>query len=326
MREEQLLDVELRNDGPWKEPGRSTRQNTAEVMELERFAIHDGPGIRTVVFLQGCPLRCAWCANPESQITGRHLMYDQKRCVGCGCCAAVCPVSAITLDGKRPQFHRADCTGCGECGRKCLQNAIRYSGKTMTVDEIMAVIMRDRDYYDSSGGGVTFSGGDPFVQFPVFLEMLRRCREYGLHTAVETCGQTSLEKIERVIPLVDLFLFDFKHVEPDKFAEYTGGDIRQIIGNLECLSRTARDRVILRVPVIPGFNDDLETLCRIFDRTRGYGIKTVHLLPYHTLGLSKYEQLGREYTLSCRSLMKKEELSQYQAIGEAKGLTVQIGG
>lgn len=303
-----------------------TEEQKVSVMELERFAIHDGPGIRTLVFLQGCPLRCRWCANPESQVPGIHLMYDRNRCAGCGQCAGDCPVSAITFENDSPRFDREACIRCRQCAKNCRQNAIRFSGRSMTVDEIVEEVLKDKDYYDNSGGGITCSGGEPFAQFTVLLQLLKRCREHGLHTAVETCGQTSLEKIKEAEPLVDLFLYDLKHVEPEKFKEYTGGDIRQILQNLEYLAGVKGDKVILRVPVIPGFNHESGILCGIFSKACEYGIKTVHLLPYHTLGIGKYEQLGRNYTLPWKTLMAKEELNQYKAMGEEAGLIVKIGG
>lgn len=298
----------------------------ASVMEIERFAIHDGPGIRTLVFLQGCPLHCLWCANPESQKIGEHLMYFKNKCVGCGTCASVCDSSAILFENNSPIFHRDNCTNCRQCEKSCLQNAIRFSGKTMSAEEIMQVVLRDKDYYDNSGGGVTFSGGDPFVQFAVFIELLKSCKAHGIHAAVETCGQTSIERIKEAEPLLDLFLFDLKHIDQNKFHEYTGGDINQILQNLEYVASLNKDKVILRVPVIPGLNNDYNTLCKILQKAREYSINTVNLLPYHTLGIAKYEQLGREYALKHLTSMAKDELKEYIIIGEKLGLNVQIGG
>jgi pyruvate formate lyase activating enzyme len=196
----------------------------------------------------------------------------------------------------------------------------------MSADEIIEVLIRDKDYYDSSDGGVTFSGGEPFVQFGVLLELLKGSKAYGLHTAVETCGQTSIEKIKEAEPFIDLFLFDLKHVDQDKFHEYTGGDINRILQNLEYISSLNKDKIILRVPVIPEFNYDHNTLCKIFQKACEFGIKTVNLLPYHILGVAKYEQLGREYKLKHLTSIAKDELKEYKTIGEKLGLIVQIGG
>jgi pyruvate formate lyase activating enzyme len=298
----------------------------ASVMEIERFAIHDGPGIRTLVFLQGCPLQCLWCANPESQTIGEHLMYYKNKCVGCGLCAKVCENSAITFRDGRPQFHREKCIHCRRCENNCPQAAIRFSGKRMSIDEIMEIVLRDKDYYDNSGGGITISGGEPFVQFDAFLELLKRGKVQGLHTAVETCGQTSIEKIKEAEPLLDLFLFDLKHVDEDKFNKCTGGDLKQILKNLGWIARVNSEKIILRVPVIPGFNNDYYTLCKILEKARDYEIKNVHLLPYHTLGLAKYEQLGLDYKLGQMNSITKDELVEYEIIGGKLGLSVKIGG
>ncbi|MBU3113323.1 glycyl-radical enzyme activating protein [Clostridium lacusfryxellense] len=298
----------------------------AWVMEIERFAIHDGPGIRTLVFLQGCPLHCLWCANPESQAIGEHLMYYKNKCVKCGDCGSVCKNSAITFENDSPKFHRDKCTHCRQCEKSCLQHAIQFSGKTMNANEIMEVVLRDKDYYENSGGGITISGGEPFVQFDIFLELLKKSKAQGLHTAVETCGQTSIDKIKEAEPFLDLFLFDFKHIDEDKFHKYTGGDIKLILQNLKYIASVNAEKIILRIPVIPGFNNDNDTLYKMFEKACEYGIKNVHLLPYHTLGIEKYEQLGRDYKLTHMTSMKKDELKEYKIMGEKLNLNVQIGG
>lgn len=298
----------------------------ASVMEIERFAIHDGPGIRTLVFLQGCPLHCLWCANPESQMIGRHLLYDKRKCVGCGACVKSCSHQAISWVQDHPVFLREACAHCGKCMEACIQEAIRFSGKLMSVGEILEVVMRDKDYYRNSGGGITISGGEPFVQFEAFMALLEGSGEMGLHTAVETCGHVPLDRVQKAEPLLDAFLFDLKHISSVKFREYTGGDLAVILRNLEYVASTAPQKITIRVPVIPGFNADEDTLNGILERAAGLGVKTVHLLPYHTMGMVKYEQLDKPYLLPCTTGMRKEELDGYRKVGEEIGVNVQIGG
>lgn len=296
------------------------------IMEIERFAIHDGPGIRTTVFLQGCPLHCLWCANPESQKIGVHLLYLPNKCVGCGNCVRACQDSAISFENGRPVFHREKCTLCKKCAEECPQDAIRFSGKEMTVTDIIAVILRDKEYYDNSSGGVTFSGGEAFVQFEGFMELLKQSKENSIHTAVETCGQYSTDKIIKAMPLIDLFLFDLKHTDKEKLYNYTGGDAEQILANIKYVASVNPKKIIIRVPVIPGFNFDKQELTNIFDISVEYGIQNIHLLPYHNLGINKYEQLGIPYKFDYKKSLTKEELIPFKKLGEGKGLNVQIGG
>ena len=293
-------------------------------MEVQRFAIHDGPGIRSTVFLQGCPLRCPWCANPESQTIGRHLMYQEQKCVQCGACAAHCPQQAIQLRGEQLIFDRQRCIQCGTCAEVCLNGAIHYIGMKTSVEDIVGILKRDEAYYRESGGGVTFSGGEPFVQFDALKALLGACHKLGYHTAIETTGNTSWEKMLDVLPLVDLFLFDMKHCDPDWITVVTGGDGWQIQDNFEKLARIAADKIITRVPVIPDYNFTEETLCRIFRFVADRGVKRVDLLPYHTLGTDKYMQLGREYLMGDIRMLPKKDLWSYIAIGKEYGLEVRV--
>lgn len=297
-----------------------------KTLEIERFAIHDGQGIRTTVFLQGCPLFCPWCANPESQKLKRQLRYMEHKCAMCGTCARVCPHGAVTMQEGKPIFDRDKCVVCGTCGRYCPAGAIVYAGDGMDVEDILKTALRDKDYYDTTGGGLTVSGGEPFVQFDGFLELLKQAKRSGLNTAVETTGNVPEEKFIEAEPYIDTFLFDIKHYDADKLKQAVGGDLPLILKNLAYAVSKGADRVIARVPVIPGFNYDEESLRGIFGLVKKCGVKTVHLLPYHTLGRRKYEQLGWKYTMDGAAMVPKEELKPYQKMGENMGLTVQIGG
>lgn len=296
----------------------------SNVLEVERFALHDGPGIRTTVFLQGCPLHCPWCANPESQGIKPLLMHYPKKCFHCGRCVAACPEKVIRFVDNMPVFLRRDCPDCNVCVETCLQSAIKRVGKRMSVDDVMKIVIRDIDYYKASGGGVTFSGGEAAAHPEMLLSLLEACSEKGLHTAVETCGNVPSANLERILPYVDLFLFDIKHLDEVKLKECTGGDLRLILRNLDLIVKSGRCGVTFRIPCIPGFNLDEDFFINLYDLAKESGIRQVDLLPYHTLGKDKYTQLGMKYLYPEKPLDKKDLLGFKQA-GESRGLVVTFG-
>lgn len=293
---------------------------------IERFAIHDGPGIRTVVFLQGCPLHCPWCSNPESQMKKTQLRHLMRKCVGCGKCIDACALGNINLSGDYPVFNRAGCVICKSCATICPKDAIHFTNKTCSVSHIMEIILRDKDYYINSNGGVTFSGGEAFVQFEGLMDLLKYCKKEGLHTAVETCGQMELSKIREAFALVDLFLFDIKHVDSCLLKKEIGADFDIILANLKYIANENPDKIIARIPVIPGFNYSEIDIKRIFSLLVSSGVKRVHLLPYHTLGKDKYEQMGLVYPYRCERMLTKEELFPLRNIGIGFGLDICLGG
>lgn len=298
----------------------------ANIMEIERFAIHDGPGIRTVVFLQGCPLHCPWCANPESQSMQAQLMYQRKKCIGCQTCVKHCPAHAIEVIQQELVFHRERCLSCKTCEENCPAEAIHFIGKQAIVDEIMAEVRKDKCFYEESNGGITLSGGEPFVQYEACRALLQASKQEGICTAVETTGDYAWERLKECIPLIDIFLFDFKHCDLDKLHQTTGADGERIMQNLKQLSMLVPDKITLRIPVIPGFNYEATVLKKMIDIAKELQVSSVHLLPYHTLGLSKYEQLDRKYELKGVAMLQKEDLKDYAAYGKSKGIHVQAGG
>ncbi len=256
----------------------------AFIFDIQRASTVDGPGFRTAVFFKGCNLRCAWCHNPESQLSRPELLFYRDRCTHCGRCAQVCP-------------HRLlSCTACGACAAVCPNEARVLCGKEYTPEEVLRVILKDKLFYDTSGGGATFSGGECMLQPDFLASLLRLCRENRVHTAVDTAGCVPFRSFEKILPCTDLFLYDIKLMDPEKHREYTGAGNEIILANLARLLR-AGQRVWIRVPIIPGVNDTIEEMRRIraFLTDNGYPEK-VELLPFHRMGESKLAALNRKGT------------------------------
>jgi pyruvate formate lyase activating enzyme len=250
----------------------------------------------------------------------------KNKCTGCGDCAKKCVQGSIKMDGRYPVFDRKKCIECRSCAQICTHNAIKFVGEFIPASEIIQVVLRDRDYYETSGGGVTFSGGEPFVQFDGLMELLIMCKKEKLHTTVETSGQVSPEHIKKAFPLIDLFLFDIKHMDRQILKKETQADLDTVLTNLRFIAEQDPSRIIIRTPVIPGYNFEEETIRKIFALAKENNIQQVSLLPYHTLGIDKYEQLGIKYTYSYEKMLSKDDLLPLKKTGEKIGLKVQIGG
>lgn len=265
---------------------------TGIVFDIQHYCVHDGPGIRTDVFLKGCPLRCRWCANPESNAPHAQLMYISERCIGCGACVSTCPQNAISLLNGRAQQNRQLCTGCGNCTRVCSQKARDISGKQMTVEEVLDEVRLDMFFYGEEGG-VTLSGGECLMQPDFSIELLRRCKSEGIGTAIETCGFVPFSTLERVAPWLDLVLYDVKHMDSTAHQYWTGVPNEGILDNLHRLSAELHIPVIARTPLLPGINSSVGNLHAMgqFLSTQVPTLQEVHLLPYHRLGEAKWEQL-----------------------------------
>lgn len=267
----------------------------AIVFDIQKFSIHDGPGIRTTVFLKGCPLRCVWCHNPESWRPEPELLFTAARCTGCRRCAEVCPagVHAFTADGRH-ELDRAACVRCGKCVEQCPAEALELCGRSLTVEEVMAEVRKDRVFYENSGGGMTLSGGEPMMRPEFTFALLNAAKKEGIRTALESCGFAPQEEFERILPVTDLFLFDIKTMDEAKHLRLTGRDNRLILSNLEFLSGAGAE-IVLRCPLVPGLNDTPGELARIGELAeRLPAVREVQVEPYHPLGVSKSERLGRK--------------------------------
>jgi pyruvate formate lyase activating enzyme len=268
-------------------------QSAGLVFDIKKFSIHDGPGIRTTVFLKGCPLTCWWCHNPEGQALEPELILRPDRCIGCGACLDICEREAIVQERDIIVTRRERCTVCGACVEVCYADARELVGRRMTVDQVMEEVERDVVFYDQSGGGVTFSGGEPLAQ-PVFLrELLRACKTRGLHTTLDTCGYAPWEVLDDVRGDVDLFLYDLKLMDQARHRHFTGVSSEPILENLQELSRSGH-HIVLRVPIIPGINDDAENLRQMGTFAASLpSLERIDLLPYHRIGRDKYRRLGK---------------------------------
>ena len=302
------------------------------VFNIQRYSIDDGPGIRTTVFLKGCPMRCPWCSNPESLLSAPQLLHRYTACKMCGECVSACPNGAITFGPSTddpsaigPRFDRARCVACGACARECLSQAIKISGEAISVEKAWDTIRKDSVYYEESGGGMTCSGGELLTQPDFVAELFKKCRENGVHTCADTSGFGSPEALDKVLKYADLVYFDLKHLDPARHKELTGVPLEPILRNLKTIAARKNTKLVIRVPLIPGHNDgrdNLEAMARLVKRMAPASV--VHILPYHRYGESKYKSVGMEYKLPGLRENTPEDLTRALKIFENERLSVDV--
>ena len=280
-----------------------------------------------MIFLKGCPLRCVWCANPESHSPQPEIMYHRSRCVGCGRCLEACPSTAITANATFGLITDVDaCIGCGRCVDACVYGAREQVGRETTVDELMNLLRRDRAFYDHSGGGVTLTGGEPLHQWPFAAALLEASRREGIHTAMETCGHGAWDDLAALLAHLNLLFYDLKHIDAEAHRRWTGVDNRQILANLERAARGFSEvEIIVRVPYVPGVNSDADVQRRIYEHVSRLGsVRRVEVMPYHRLGTQKYSGLGRTYGLEGLAPVASSQLEHLVALGRDCGIDVRI--
>ncbi|ENY6043855.1 glycyl-radical enzyme activating protein [Klebsiella pneumoniae] len=298
------------------------------IFNIQRYSTHDGPGIRTVVFLKGCSLGCRWCQNPESRARSEDLLYDSRLCLaGCELCQQAAPaVITRTLDGliiHRQNVNDSHIAALRDC---CPTTAFTVCGEEKSVEEIMATVLRDKPFYDRSGGGITLSGGEPFMNPTLAQALFEASHQAGIHTAVETCLHVPWKYIEPALPFVDLFLADLKHVDEAVFLQWTDGSARRVLDNLQRLAQAGK-KMIIRVPLIQGFNASEADIAAITDFAADrLQVSEIHYLPYHTLGMNKYQLLSQPYTAPDKPLDAPELLAFAQDYAQSKGLTAILRG
>ncbi len=268
------------------------------IFDIQHFGVHDGPGIRTLVFMKGCPLRCAWCCNPESHSADSQLRYVNDRCKACHTCVSACIKKAVSPLEDSVSIDFSQCAGCAEkpCIEACNHGALNLAGYAISSGDLLGIISKDVAFYRNSGGGATFTGGEPLSQPEFLAEILDQCKKNDIHTAIETCGYCKRSDLEAIVPLTDLFLFDIKIIDPDKHRQYTGQSNQVILDNLEYLSSTGK-RIIIRFPLIPDITDTPENISGVIELMNRLGLKDIDLEPYHDLGTPKYAELGKKYPL-----------------------------
>ncbi len=300
--------------------------NEGLVFDIKRYSINDGPGIRTTVFFKGCPLQCRWCHNPEGKSFSPEVMLRTSRCLKeCTDCVAVCPERALIKSGPIPVLDRYRCTACGDCAGICPTQAIEIVGRRWRAIELVEEIEKDRVFFEESGGGVTFSGGEPLSQPEYLAEVLELCREKEIHTAVDTCGFAAPDVLDRIAPKVDLFLFDLKTMDEQKHVSSTGESNRMILENLKRLADSGR-KIVIRMPIVPGLNDDEENTLRTaaFLQTLK-GISEISLLPYHRLGRDKSKGIEAAAASVEYASPTEESLERIKADLESRGFRVHQG-
>lgn len=293
-------------------------ERQAFIFNKQKYSIYDGPGVRTLVFFKGCPLRCKWCSNPEGLERKFQVMFKENNCVGCGACVSVCPQGIHSL-APDTGAHRTDrgkeCIGCRQCEEACLAKAISIAGEKENISDLLDYVEEDRAFYDTSGGGVTLGGGEVTSQPEAAASLLMACKQNGIHTAIETCGYARLETMLKIAEFVDLFLFDMKHFDSDRHFELTGVRNEMILENLQELLRR-RHNVKIRMPMLKGINDseaEIKGVIEFLMPFREYrNFKGIDLLPYHKLGVNKYNQLDMEYPIEGDPSLSEEDLDRIE--------------
>ena len=302
---------------------------TATIWKIDRFATHDGPGIRTNIYFKGCPLRCLWCANPEGQDEGRELGFSESKCTDCGLCYDCCPQEAILAREGIPVIDSARCDLCGQCVNMCPTEALYICGDDWSLSRVMDVIEKDRHIYRKSGGGITCTGGEPLLQMDFLQQLLAGCSKMGIHVALETCGHVDAGAFRKILSRIEWLFFDLKHLDSLRHRQLTGQDNSLILNNLQTASHMFSETgqvLVIRQVIVPGSNDgdNIRALVE-FARTLPH-VNMIELLPYHAYGLHKYGSFGREYPLKEPEPHSEDRLSEYKELVERQGIQCRIGG
>lgn len=298
-------------------------KSKACIFNIQKFSLHDGPGIRTVVFFKGCPLRCPWCSNPESQNVNQEILWDQSKCTQCLKCVNDCTQEAISFNGEGISISRDSCIHCGKCVSACPQNALKLEGKYYSISEVVDICMQDLAFYEESGGGVTLSGGEVLMQHVFAAELLSTLKRLDIHTAIESTGYASPAAFASLLPYLDLLLFDLKHWDDSKHFETVGVSLDKILTNLRTALNSKID-IVARIPVIREFNSSLEDAERFSMLLKSLGISRVDLLPFHQFGEKKYDMLGKKYSMRNIPALHKEDLLDYRNVFLSHGLDCQF--
>ena len=298
---------------------------SGNVFNIQKYSIHDGPGIRTTVFFKGCPLNCWWCHNPESQSFIPELIFYKDKCIHCETCFKICPSGAIKMKEEIPVTDRDICTLCGKCVSQCPTQAREMIGRKVTTREVMKEIEKDIMFYRESGGGVTFSGGEPLAQDDFLEELLHCCKDREIHTTLDTSGYATWQVLDKIRDRVDLFLYDVKIMDNKKHKKYTGVSNKIILENLKKLS-LLNENIFVRIPVIPGINDDEQNIKSIGEFLSPLKIKQVELLPYHNIGSEKYKRLGKIYQMKNTPAPSGKKLTEISNILKGFNLNIELRG